>query len=116
MCRRQTLFGAPGFQRGAHAADGARGILPSDDGFVEYAFHAALGGELGDAESVLLPLVRVAMNVDRVLDADHVIERGINRPLLKTAASGIRCYRTNGARRRIVGICLGHDQSSRFWN
>src|SRR4026209_1498388 len=112
MCRRQTLLRAPGFQRRAHAADGARGILPSDDGFVEYSFHTALGGEPGDAESVLLSFVRVAMNVDGVLDTDHMIERGIDGSLLEAAAGGIRCYRTNGTRRGIIWIGLGHGHSS----
>jgi hypothetical protein len=57
--------------------------------------------------------MRMAVDVDGVLDADHVVERGIDG-LLEAATGGIRCYRANCARGGVVGFCLGHGQSSRI--
>ena len=115
MDRGQTLLLAPGFQRAAHGVNRRRRILSSDDRLVEYALHAAFRGELGDAEGVLLTLMRMAVNVDRVLDSNHVVERGIDG-LFEAAAGGIRCHRANCARRGVVGFCVGHGQSFQLSN
>src|SRR5207247_3856972 len=88
MDRGQTLLVAPGFQRAAHGVNRRRRILSSDDRLVEYALHAAFRGELGDAEGVLLTLMRMAVNVDCVLDSDHLVERGI-AGRLDAAAGGL---------------------------
>ncbi len=90
----ETLLRAPRFQRAAHAGDRPCRIFPSHDRLVEYPLHAAFRRQLGDAQRILLTFMRVAVDVDRVLDADHVIERGIDR-LFVTAARGIRRYRAN---------------------
>src|SRR5439155_18840431 len=92
MDRGQTLLLAPGFQRAAHGVNRRRRILSSDDRLVEYAFHATFRGELGDAEGVLLTLMRMAANVDRVLDCHHVVEHGIDG-LFEAAAGGLRSHR-----------------------
>jgi hypothetical protein len=110
---RQAVLSAPGLQRRAHAADRARRVFSSHDRFVEDALHAAFRSELGDAERVLLSLVRVAVNVDGVLDADHVIERGIDR-LFVAAPGGVRCHRSDAAGRGVVWIGLDHIQSSDY--
>src|SRR5262249_13299419 len=112
MHRRQTFLLTPGFQRASHATDCACRILPAHDGLVEYFHHAALRGELGDAQGILLPLMSMAVNVDRVIDSNHPIERGIDG-LLKTAASRVRGNRANCARRGVVLLCVVHGQSSR---
>src|SRR4030095_14843960 len=107
MHRRQTFLLAPRSQRTTHAADRPRRILPAHDRLVEYPLHAALRGEFRDAERILLPLVGVTVNVDGVLDSDHVVKRGIDG-LFEAAASRIRCDRANRARRGVIGSCVGH--------
>jgi hypothetical protein len=57
--------------------------------------------------------VRMAVNVDGVLDSDHAIKRGIDG-LFEAAASRIRCDRANSARRGVVVFCVVHRQSSRL--
>jgi hypothetical protein len=70
----KALLLAPGFQRSAHGANRSRRILSSYDRLVEYAFHAAFRGELGDPKRVLLPLVRMAVDIDRIVDTDYVVK------------------------------------------
>ena len=87
-------------------------FFAADDGLVEDTCHATFRGELGYAQGILLPLVGVAVNVDGIVDADHLVEGWIDGPLFEAAAGGIRCHRANRARRRIVGSGLSHGQSS----
>src|SRR5262245_62605440 len=115
MRRRQTFLLAPGFQRASHAADCACRILPAHDGLVEYSHHAALRGEFGDTQRILLPLMGMTVNVDRVIDSNHPIERGIDG-LLEAAASRVRGNRANCARGGVVLVCVVHGQSSRLSN
>src|SRR4029453_11051637 len=113
MRRRQTFLLAPGFQRATHGVNRRSRILSPHNCLIEQTHHAAFRGELGDAERVLLPLVRMAVNVDGVLDADHIVERGIDG-LLEAAASAVRCNRAGCARRGVVLFCFVHRQSSRL--
>src|SRR4029077_17071986 len=111
MRRRQSLLHAPGLQRAAHAANRARRILPSHDRLVQYALHTAFRGKLGDAKRILLTLMRMAVYVDGVCDAGHVVERGVDG-LFVAAPGGIRCHRANDARGGVIGASLSHGQSS----
>src|SRR5262249_31087901 len=113
MHRRQTFLLTPGFQRATHATDCTRRILPANDGLVEDPHHTALRGEFGDAQGILLPLMGMAVNVDRVIDSNNPIERRIDG-LLEAAASRIRGNRANCARRGVVLLCVVHGQSSRL--
>src|SRR4030095_5136343 len=105
-----AFFGAPRFEGLADTCNCDRRIFTADDGFVENAGHVPFRGELRDSQRILLALVRMAMNVDGVFDADNVVERRIDRSLLKAAARGIGCHRAYCARSRIVGSGIGHGQ------
>src|SRR5262245_6796338 len=113
MGRSEPLLPAPRIESVADGTHSGGRVRSAHNRLVKNALHAALRGKLGDAESILLPFVRVAVNIDGVFDSNDVIDGRIDS-LFVAAAGGVGRYRTNAAGSGVVWIGVGHSQTSRL--